>query len=121
MVSWPEQPGFQLFTSVYGDEGVIVFGVTGGELSASYEDASMSETVVGVGPYDGTTQRWLQMRFSDGTMYFETSADGATWDEFAQDVLPFGVAAVTPTISGGNYSDGQNEVVIVDAFEMCAL
>lgn len=120
VASWPMQPGFQLFTSVIGDEGRIAFGVTAGELRATYEDASKRQTVVEAMPYDGTAQRWLQMRFSTGSMYFETSADGVSWNEFAQDVLPFGVAAVTPTISGGNFSAGDNEVAIVDGFEMCA-
>lgn len=120
VASAPKQSGFQLFTSVYGDEGVIAFGVTGSELSASYEDAFKRQIVVAAGPYDNTTQRWLQMRFADGNMVFETSVDGVSWDELGQDALPFAVEAVTPTITGGNFSDGDNEVVIVDGFEMCS-
>jgi len=115
----PKQPGFQLFTSVFSDAVVIGFGVTGGELTASYNDGS-GDDVLGVGAYDDAAQQWLQIRFSAGTMYFETSPDGETWVEFASGDVPLDVTAVTPTITGGNFSDGDNEVVVVGAFEMCA-
>lgn len=120
VASEPKQPGFQLFTSVYGDDGTIAFGVTGGELSAIYVDGASQQTEVGAAPFNSATHRWLQIRFTDNSVYFETSADGVSWDELGQDALPFAVTAVTPTITGGNYSDGENEVAIVDGFEMCA-
>ena len=53
--------------------------------------------------YDAAKDVWWRLRESGGTLFFETSADGATWTMKGQTADPPGLDAVQVTIGAGAY------------------
>jgi hypothetical protein len=50
-----------------------------------------------------TEQRWLRFREDGGTVYFETSPDGSTWDVVTSTIEPFAVDMVRVKLSATVY------------------
>lgn len=92
-LSW-EMHSLVLYTnsSYYGgiytptDEHII-FGVTGTTLSAIYRKNGV-DTTQATTTYNATNHRWFRIREASGTVFWETSADGVTWNAFTSVANP---------------------------------
>src|SRR5690606_37967770 len=58
-------------------------------------------------PYNPNLHRWWRLREASGTVYWDTSGDGTTWQTLAQIATPFSVAAIQGYLQagGGTASD----------------
>lgn len=71
--------------------------------------------------YDAEAHRWVRLREQDGWLYFETSADGASFVPFHAVAAPFELADTTVGIAAGNAAQlGENTPVSFGHFEYCA-
>lgn len=72
--------------ALYNDDGEIFFVMNDGTLSAvvdgSPSGGSYDETEIGT--YNSTTHRWFRISESGGTIDFDTSEDGTSWNNRAQ-------------------------------------
>ena len=59
-------------------------------------------TTVASPAYSAASHRWLRIRETSGTVYWETSANGITWDVMASDATPFSVFATGSYIEASN-------------------
>ncbi|HEX2203962.1 MAG TPA: vanadium-dependent haloperoxidase [Longimicrobium sp.] len=64
-------------------------------------------------PYDPARHRWLRLREAAGVTYWETSADGESWEVLFSQANPFALTAVTPEIGGGTWEASPAPGVIV--------
>lgn len=91
----------------------VYWHAEGGTLSARVKVAGAATTLAAF-PYSATEHRWLRLRESAGTVYWETSADGIGWTQRASQ----GVASLFPldsmivtfyvyTFGGGTPTPGQ--------------
>lgn len=58
--------------------------------------------------YDAGKHAWWKIREAQGTLHFETSADGKLWTAFATTTSPFDVTSVIVTIGAGAYQAEAN-------------
>jgi hypothetical protein len=65
------------FEVLHADGSGIYFLVEGGELR--FQGVFGGDEFYGEVPYDPIEHRWLQLRESEGTTYWETSSDGKRW------------------------------------------
>jgi hypothetical protein len=56
--------------------------------------------------FDGTLDAWLRMRHSDDTIFWETSANGATWTSFGSLQTPIHITALRVIIGVGAKTAG---------------
>ncbi|HYR07062.1 MAG TPA: hypothetical protein VEQ60_04825, partial [Longimicrobium sp.] len=61
-------------------------------------------TSLAVVPYNPRAHRWLRLRENVGTLYYEASADGNTWNEIARTPTPFSLTSVTLEIAAGVFA-----------------
>lgn len=64
--------------------------------------------------YDATAHRWWQVRERAGTMYWETSPDGALWTIRHQEPTPSVTTAVVTLAGGANNADPDPDLVVFD-------
>jgi hypothetical protein len=93
-----------------------VFGTTGTSLGLAFEydrgDLIVRRrnmgmlTVLATTLYNPIAHRWWQIREKAGTVYFETSPDGAGWVQFHQMPRPFPLGAAYFNLSAGANSSG---------------
>ena len=55
-------------------------------------------------PYDGTSMRWLRLRESSGSFYWDTSPDGVTWTQRYTFTSILNVSSVTLGIGAGDWA-----------------
>lgn len=67
-----------------------------------------AQTTLGATPYSPTQHRWWQIRESAGTLYFEASADGVTFTQFATAPTPSWAPAVDVVLEAGAYQTETN-------------
>ncbi|HEU4885415.1 MAG TPA: hypothetical protein VFT45_24420 [Longimicrobium sp.] len=75
-------------------------------IGANYRSLFASTRVSGVLTqtfiaYDPAVHRWLRMRERAGTVYFETSADGGTWDEISRTPTPAALNSAIVALGAG--------------------
>jgi hypothetical protein len=63
---------------------------------------------------DATAHRWLRIRESAGTIYFDTAPDASTWTNRWTLTNPFAVTAIYPQVTTGNFSAGTTGYVVFD-------
>jgi hypothetical protein len=69
----------------------------------AYSTVNSVQSTIGSIAYDPVMHRWWQMREAQGTVYFETSADGATFVAFASLPTPAYASLVEVAIEAGTY------------------
>jgi hypothetical protein len=62
-------------------------------------------TLVNYDAYDATNHKWLRMRESGGTTYWDTSPDGLTWTNFTSAGNPIVFTNIYVELSSGAYAD----------------
>jgi hypothetical protein len=78
----------------------VYFNVEGGNLQC-WQKVSGTFTRLARVPYDPIAHRWLRMRESAGTTFWETSPDGCTWTVLVSRPAPFSLTAVTINLQVG--------------------
>lgn len=82
----------------------LFFYVNGGNISC-YKTVASTQTQVGTSvAYSATTHKWLRIRESGGTVFFDRSADGITWTNMTSLANPFAVTALFVDTSLGTYN-----------------
>jgi regulation of enolase protein 1 (concanavalin A-like superfamily) len=74
------------------DNGVEI-EVDNGQLTFNYQMAGTWSTGASL-PYNATQHRWWRIREQGGSMYWETSADGTSWNTNLQLAAPIAVTAL---------------------------
>lgn len=77
--------GEQFLFQLTGTGGSLRWSKGGTSLGAYY--GSSSFTLVGSATYSATDHKWMRTRESGGTVYFDTSPDGVTWNNTHGSVL----------------------------------
>ena len=82
----------------------LFFKVQQGLFYASRMAASAtSSTHLAEEAYDPARHRWMRIREQLGTLYFEYSADGATWTVLVSLPTPFSLSSVVIELAAGTY------------------
>jgi len=71
----------------------------GGTLFAQYRAGGGITTVSSVA-YNSSTHAYWRIREASGTVYWDTSTDGASWSNFTSVATPIGITALTTLIAG---------------------
>lgn len=61
------------------------------------------ETPLSTVAYSSTTHAWLRIREASGTIFWDTSADGVTWNNAASLANPFALTALNVYVAAGYY------------------
>jgi hypothetical protein len=61
----------------------------------AYQWVSGAGSMLGAAPYDPSMHRWLRIRETSGTLFYETSPDAVAWTALASGGHPFTITAVT--------------------------
>ena len=94
----------EVYMSVEVDpvDNYLIFSQTGGVLYMRHLRLGVtSEASV---PYDGTSMRWLRLRESSGSFYWDTSPDGVTWTQRYTFTSILNVSSVTLGIGAGDWA-----------------
>ncbi|MBS4040421.1 MAG: hypothetical protein KGZ81_07460, partial [Flavobacteriales bacterium] len=86
-----------------GNTNSIFFLIAGGALIA-YRRVNGVSTQLATTTYNSTNHRWLQIRESGGTTYWETSANGTSWSTLHSATNPIHVGQLLVEISAGTYA-----------------
>ena len=79
--------------------------VTGGTIRPYKKVAGTRTGIVPAITYSPTNHKWLRIRETAGTTYFETSANRVTWNVLASTANPFSMTSVSPYMQAGNYNN----------------
>lgn len=82
--------------------GAYGFAFDGFGLNAYYKDVG-TETSVLYGTYNGTNHRWWRIREASGTVFWEVSANGTTWNAYASHAIVAAVSTLKATLWAGYY------------------
>lgn len=100
--------GNETFLSVGGTEALwkrnnnLEIAVSGSSLFLRLIVATtVTDTVI---PYDATAHAWWRIREDAGTVYWETSPDGATWTTRRSAATPFPLDVMRVRLYAGNWS-----------------
>jgi hypothetical protein len=86
---------------VNDDHQIYLLLDSGGfQLSA---DQDIDTTVYLPEPYDPVADAWWRFRGEPGTLYFDTSPDGATWAPRGEIAVSFALEALQVTLGAGTY------------------
>ncbi len=91
------------YLTVDAKGGKIEMAQEGDMLFMRYE-TPMTSADVGAELYDPMQHRWWRIREKTGMIYWETSADGMTWNIRAQTMTPMPVDAVQVSLAAGTGS-----------------
>lgn len=92
---------FQMMASGYADG--LMFVATGNQLFA-YKKVSGTQTQIGSSiALSTTTHKWLRIRESGGTTFWDTAPDGTTWTNRWSAANPITVTALQVAISSGGW------------------
>jgi hypothetical protein len=98
----------------------LFFLISGGVLRA-YKKVSGANTSLGTVSYNSTTQRYVRIRESGGTCYFEYSADGFIWTTLASTANPFAITDLLLSFYAGTYAiEGSTTSVTFDDYNYIA-
>src|SRR5258708_6887555 len=86
----------------------IYFTMNTSHLEARKIIAGTNTTVSGQVLYDTVMHRWLRIRESGGTIFWETSPDSINWFLFKSLANPFYIISLQPVLSGGDYNTTQS-------------
>ena len=82
----------------------VCFSQSGGTLLMRHVRLGVvSEETV---PYDGTSMRWLRLRESSGSFYWDTSPDGVTWTQRYTFTSILNVSSVMLGVGAGDFGGG---------------
>lgn len=98
----------------------ITFYVYNDTLIAETQVASSYSTIASAA-YNSTNHRWIRIRESGGTIYFDTSPDGYSdnWTNFASVANPFAITAVYASVFiGTDAANGSTDTAIIDNFNV---
>lgn len=82
----------------------LFFYVNGGNIICYKTVASVQTQVGSSATYSAVTHKWLRIRESAGTTFFDRSADGITWTNMTSLANPFAVTALFVASSLGTYN-----------------
>jgi hypothetical protein len=96
-------PGTECYFSATIDENnYIDFSIGNGTIRAIQSAGGVWSTLVTI-PYDPPRHRWLRLRESGGTAYWETSPDCHVWEVLFSKAAPIALTAVKQEIGAGTY------------------
>ena len=96
----------------------LTFFVYGTTLTAEKQVASSFTTVATVA-YNATNHRWWRIREASGTIYFDTSADGITWNNFTSTTVTFAlIDLVASLFIGTDSANGGTDTAVFDNFNV---
>jgi hypothetical protein len=84
---------FQLNSSSGSNFNDVGFDLVGGQLKAFY-DVAGSRTVASQVAYNATNHRWMRIRETGGTVFWDTSVDGVSWTNLTSWLRTFGVGSL---------------------------
>ncbi len=99
LASWEVFP-IQLFKD---SSNLVRWYITGGNISA-LKTVGGSGSTVATASYVAATYKYLRIRESGGTIFWDYSADGITWSNFTSLANPFAVTALYVELSAGSFS-----------------
>lgn len=93
---------FEIFpvTLKIDDNNKVEIGLTGGNI-ISRKVVTGTPTILATEAYNSTNHRWLRIRESGGTTYWERSADGLSWTTMHSVSNPIAVTALKVSVSAG--------------------
>lgn len=93
----------------------LLWLITNGDLGAYKKVAGTLSLVGSSVTYNATDHRWLRIRESGGTIYWDASPDRSTWTNIASLATPFALSPLLLTISIGTWqAEGSTSQMIVD-------
>lgn len=100
---WPEV--WPLMIQLDGNN-IIVFLVSSGKLTArNIVDGSNNDIENGT-DYDPDVHKWVRIRESGGTIFWDYSTDGTTWTNYASASNPFDVTSLNMQFAASSFSSG---------------
>lgn len=76
-----------------------------------------SDTIIGFTTFNSTNHRWLRIRESGGTIFFDRSADNATWTNITSVSAEFSIIdTIAAVIVGTDGAEGSGTTVDLDNF-----
>ena len=93
----------------------VYYGIFGGYIRA-YKKVSGSSSVLASTTYSDTTHKYLRIRESGGTVYWDYSAKGITWTNFASETVAnlFAVSALTFEPQNGAGAEASATAMVLD-------
>lgn len=82
------------------------YWMVSGNTIKAFKQVSGSHTELSSGTYNTTNHKWFRIREAGGTTYFDTSADGSTWNNFSSTANAF---TATSLIIGAEIGTWQAE------------
>lgn len=95
---------FPMEWQVDGSSDNVQYLISGGVLKAR-KTISAVITTLASGVFNSDTHRWLRIRESSGTTFWEYSSDGQAWSTFHSVANPIPVTSVNIEIAAGAYAD----------------
>lgn len=93
---------FLLDKDFLGTDG-LMFYITGGSLFAYKMVAGTTTAVGSSATYNATNHKWLRIRESSGTTFWDTSVDGISWTNFASTANPIALTSLGAVLRCGNW------------------
>lgn len=104
------------FAALVDLDNQIYFGVSGNNLRVA-KKVTGTVTNLATVAYSSTNHRWLRLRETAGTLFWETSADGLNWTTQHSEATPIDVSGVYLEMSSGTYAnEASSTTVIFDDF-----
>lgn len=95
------------------DASNIIFFLISGNILYAFKKVAGVQTSVASVAYNSTTQRYLRIRESGGTIYWDYSADRGSWTNLTTLANPFAVTVLTFTFSAGTYAAEATATTII--------
>ena len=95
---------FVSLNSTWIADGFLGFSFISGTLLCRWVHSGTTSDVTLT--YDAYQHRWLRIRESGGTIFWDTSPDGATWTNRRSTAAPFAVTSVTAQLLGSVAANG---------------
>ncbi len=110
---------FPLYTIVDGDNSNQFFFFIGENKIRAYKKVNGTSNWLAQDDYNPAVHKWFRIRESAGTTYFDTSADGGTWSNFASVANPFPVSSMIVGQQVGTWSsEASTTSAIFDNFNV---
>lgn len=99
--SWEVYP---IYAYVDGDSSTQYFFYISENTLRAYKKVGGSNTVLASTTYNSANHKWFRIRESGGTTYFDTSADGGIWNNFASTANTFDLTQLVVGSEVGTWS-----------------
>jgi hypothetical protein len=94
---------------------MLLFRKVAGNLLSVWRNSSGTETTVNTAAYSATNHRWLRIRESGGTVFWEVSANGLSWNSYGSVATPFNITSLGVRQGcGTNTAEGSPGTAIFD-------